>query len=155
MIELYDHPVSPCAQKVRLVLAEKAISYEIRPVDLGAKQNLTPEYLQLNPAGLVPTLVVDGQPIPESTVICELLDELYPNPSLRPDEPLQQAQNHPDIGERETIAGQPLATLQRRFHIDNKLPVGVDSGNRHRRSHALSVELLLALAPHRIRHLRE
>lgn len=92
MIELYDHPVSPCAQKVRLVLAEKAIDYEIRPVDLGAKQNLSPEYLQLNPAGLVPTLVVDGQPVPESTVICELLDELYPNPSLRPDDPLQQAQ---------------------------------------------------------------
>ena len=85
MIELYDHPVSPCAQKVRLVLAEKSIDYQLNPVDLSAKQNLSPEYLKLNPAGLVPTLVIDGQPIPESTVICELLDDLYPEVALRPD----------------------------------------------------------------------
>ena len=92
MIELYDHPVSPCAQKVRLVLAEKSIDYQLNPVDLSAKQNLSPEYLKLNPAGLVPTLVIDGQPIPESTVICELLDDLYPEVALRPADPFDLAQ---------------------------------------------------------------
>ena len=92
MIELYDHPISPCAQKVRLVLAEKSIDYQLNPVDLSAKQNLSPEYLKLNPAGLVPTLVIDGQPIPESTVICELLDDLYPEVALRPDDPFELAQ---------------------------------------------------------------
>jgi len=92
VIELYDHPVSPCAQKVRLVLAEKSVDYQHHPVDLAAKQNLTPEYLQLNPAGLVPTLVIDGKPIPESTVICELLDDLYPEVALRPTDPFEQAQ---------------------------------------------------------------
>ncbi len=92
MIELYDHPVSPCAQKVRLVMAEKGIEFELRPIDLASKQNLSPEYLQLNPAGLVPTLAVDGRPIPESTVICELLDDLYPEPGLRPVDPFELAQ---------------------------------------------------------------
>lgn len=91
MIELYDHPVSPCAQKVRLVLAEKNIDYQLNPVDLASKQNLTPEYLKLNPAGLVPTLVVDGQPVPESTVISELLDDLYPQVALRPTDPFELA----------------------------------------------------------------
>ena len=91
MIELYDHPVSPCAQKVRLVLAEKNIDYQLNPVDLASKQNLTPEYLQLNPAGLVPTLVIDSKPIPESTVICELLDDLYPEVALRPSDPYELA----------------------------------------------------------------
>ena len=92
MIELHDHPVSPCAQKVRLVLAEKSIDFETHFVDLAAKQNLTPAYLQLNPAGLVPTLVIDGRPIPESTVICELLDDLYPQVALRPEGPFELAQ---------------------------------------------------------------
>ena len=91
MIELYDHPVSPCAQKVRLVLAEKAVDFELRPVDLASKQNLSPDYLALNPAGLVPTLVVDGRPVPESTVICELLDDLYPDNPLRPTDPFELA----------------------------------------------------------------
>ena len=70
-MELYSHPVSPASQKVRLVLAEKNIDYEIRPVDLPAKENLEPWYLKLNPMGVLPTLVVDGTPLVESSIICE------------------------------------------------------------------------------------
>ena len=49
MLELYTHPMSPCAQKVRLVLAEKAVDYTKRHVNLPEKENLRPEYLKLNP----------------------------------------------------------------------------------------------------------
>ncbi len=92
MIELYDHPISPAAQKVHLVLAEKEIEFESHFVDLASKQNLTPEYLKINPAGQVPTLVLDGRSFPESTVICELLDDLFPDPPLRSQNPLELAQ---------------------------------------------------------------
>jgi glutathione S-transferase len=92
MMELYSHPVSPASQKVRLVLAEKNIDYELHPVDLPAKENLDPWYLELNPMGVLPTLVVEGTPLVESSIICEYLDEAYPKLSLRPRDPVQLAQ---------------------------------------------------------------
>ena len=74
-------PLSPYARKVRLVLAEKRL-----PVDLQVEKpwERRPEYLELNPAGTVPTLVEDnGVVIPDSAVICEYLDKAYPeNPIM-------------------------------------------------------------------------
>lgn len=87
MLELYTHPMSPCAQKVRIVLAEKQLGWGVRHVDLARKENLRPEYLKLNPLGVVPTLVHDGKPVIESNIICEFVDDLYPTPSLRPKDP--------------------------------------------------------------------
>ncbi|MCA1300466.1 glutathione S-transferase family protein [Stappia indica] len=78
MITLYSHPMSPCAQKVRITLAEKGLSHEIRQVDLPGKENLQPWYLKLNPAGVVPTLTDGDHVIRESSLICEYLDEAYP-----------------------------------------------------------------------------
>lgn len=83
-LTLYTHPMSPCAQKVRIVLAEKSLSWESRHVDLPGKENLTAAYLKLNPLGVVPTLVEDGQAIIESSVICEYLEDRFPTPCLRP-----------------------------------------------------------------------
>lgn len=60
-LELYTHPMSPCAQKVRIVLAEKGLSWSKVYVDLPGKANLEPDYLKLNPLGTVPTLVDDGR----------------------------------------------------------------------------------------------
>ena len=60
MLELYTHPMSPCSQKVRIVLAEKSLDWEKRHVNLAEKENLSPEYLRLNPLGVVPTLVDGG-----------------------------------------------------------------------------------------------
>lgn len=84
MIELYTHPMSPCAQKVRITLAEKGLAWTKHHVDLQQKENLKPEYLKLNPLGVVPTLVDNGQAIIESSLICEYLDEQYPETQLRP-----------------------------------------------------------------------
>ena len=77
---LYHLPLSPYARKVRLVLAEKRLPFELRLEKAWERRH---EYLELNPAGTVPTLIEDnGLVIPDSTVICEYLDEAYPESSL-------------------------------------------------------------------------
>lgn len=92
MIELYTHPMSPCAQKVRIVLAEKSLEYQPRFVDLANKENLKPEYLALNHLGVVPTLVHNKHPIIESSIICEYLNDAFPQHNLSPDDPLERAE---------------------------------------------------------------
>ena len=92
MLELYTHPMSPCAQKVRIVLAEKDLDLEKHHVDLPNKANLQPEYLKLNPLGVVPTLVHDGRPVIESNIICEYLNDTFAQAPLMPSDPYQAAQ---------------------------------------------------------------
>ena len=92
MLELYTHPMSPCSQKVRIVLAEKGLDWEKRHVNLAEKENLSPEYLKLNPLGVVPTLVDEGKPVIESSIICEYLEDRFSDPALRPDGPWHSAQ---------------------------------------------------------------
>jgi glutathione S-transferase len=84
MLELYHNDMSTCAQKVRLTLAEKGLTWENHHLDLRAGDQQNPEYLKLNPRGVVPTIVDTGKVVRESTVIMEYLDDAYPNPSLRP-----------------------------------------------------------------------
>ncbi len=74
---LYHLPLSPFSRKVRLVLAEKRLPFELRLEKVWERR---PEYLELNPAGTVPTLVEsNGLTIPDSGVICEYLEEAYPD----------------------------------------------------------------------------
>lgn len=77
---LYHLPLSPYARKVRLALAEKRLPFEPRTEKVWERR---PEYLALNPAGTVPTLVEDnGFVVPESGAICEYLEEAYPDLGL-------------------------------------------------------------------------
>jgi len=91
MIELYHAATSTCSQKVRVTLAEKGLDFVSRNVNLRANENLTPEYLAINPNGVVPTLVHDGNVIMDSSVICEYLDEVFPQPRLGPDNAVGRA----------------------------------------------------------------
>lgn len=91
MIELYDNAASVAAQKVRLVLDEKGIEWTRVAVDLRNGEVMRPAYLALNPQGVVPTLVHDGEVIVESSLIVEYLDDLVPEPPLRPAAPLARA----------------------------------------------------------------
>ena len=88
---LYHSPYSTCSQKVRLVLAEKGIEYTSREISFAREEHLTPEYLHLNPNGVVPTLVHDGEPVTDSSCIMEYLDEVFPDPPLSPDTALGRA----------------------------------------------------------------
>lgn len=91
MIKLYDFKSSPNCQRVKVVLAEKNLPYEIVPVDLTKKEQKTPEYLNMNPYGKVPVLTDDGTVLYESLIINEYLEEKYPKPALLPKDPAKKA----------------------------------------------------------------
>jgi len=91
MLVLYHAPHSTCSQKVRMVLHEKDVKFDEVRIDLGKKEQLKPDYLKLNPNGVVPTLVDDGTPIIESSVICEYLNEKYPQNPLLPSDIIERA----------------------------------------------------------------
>ena len=92
MLELYNAPQSTCSQKVRLTLAEKGLEFVEHKLKLFQNDQLKPEYLKLNPNGVVPTLVDGGVPIIDSSVIMEYLDEVFPQPErLVPDDPVERA----------------------------------------------------------------
>ena len=90
MLELYHSINSVCAQKVRVALAEKGLEYREHLVNLRGGQ-FDPEYMKLNPNAVVPTLVHDGRPVIESSVILYYLDEAFPQPPLMPRAPLERA----------------------------------------------------------------
>jgi glutathione S-transferase len=69
---------------VRLCLEEKGLEYESHALDLAKMEQHAPEYLKINPNGVIPTLVHDGRALYESGTICEYLDEVFPQPPLRP-----------------------------------------------------------------------
>ena len=84
MLTLYHGLASTCSKKVRMCLREKSLDYESRLLNLQKYEQHDPDYLKLNPKGVVPTLVHDGRPIVESTLIIEYLEDAFPSPSLKP-----------------------------------------------------------------------
>ena len=91
MLELYNFPPSTCSLKVRICLAEKRLDWMDRRLDSRDGEHLKPEYLKLNPNGVVPTLVHDGQVILDSSVILEYLEEVFPEPRLSPEDAVGRA----------------------------------------------------------------
>ena len=92
MITLYHGLASTCSKKVRLALYEKGLEFESRLVNLQAFEQHDPEYLKLNPNGVVPTLIHDGEAVIDSSVIMEYLDEVFPEIRLTPDGAMARAQ---------------------------------------------------------------
>src|SRR5262245_36338575 len=91
MLTLYHYWDSTCSMKVRFCLEEKGIAHDKVFVDLLAFDQLKPDYLALNPNGVAPTIVHDGRPIIESTVINEYLEEVFPERPLLPTDPAARA----------------------------------------------------------------
>jgi glutathione S-transferase len=91
-LELYNAPQSTCSQRVRFVLHAKGLAFEDHRLDLFTGDQLRPDYLKLNPNGLVPTLVHDGAPVIDSSVIMEYLEEVFPDGrTFVPADPLGRA----------------------------------------------------------------
>ena len=86
MLEHHHNINSVCAQKVRIALKEKALDVKEHLLTLRGDQH-DPAYRKLNPNGVVPTLVHDGKPIIESSLILYYLDDAFPDPPLMPREP--------------------------------------------------------------------
>ena len=92
-MKLYQTYLSPVPTRVRLVLYAKGQDIpfvEPNGIHDGSGKG---DYLKINPLGRVPTLELDdGRTLPESEVICEYLEDLYPTPTLRPADPWDRAQ---------------------------------------------------------------
>jgi glutathione S-transferase len=87
-VELFTARFSPFAQRVRLSLLEKRIPFLATEIDLAAK----PEwFLVISPRGEVPVIRHEDRFVSDSTVILEYLEDVYPEPALRPRDPGRRA----------------------------------------------------------------
>ena len=84
MLELYHAEPASNSLKVLICLKEKGVDFVSHLMDIQAFQQHEPWFLKINPDGQVPALVHDGAVITESTVINEYLDQVFPEPPLRP-----------------------------------------------------------------------
>ena len=91
MLTLHTYFYSSAAYRVRIALNLKGITYESVAYDLRKKAHQNDAYLRLNPQGLVPSLVDDGNVLAQSLAIIEYLEEKHPEPALMPAEPLDRA----------------------------------------------------------------
>jgi glutathione S-transferase len=89
--KLYNAPQSTCSQRVRFILNAKQLSFDEVKLNLLEGDQLKPDYLKLNPNGVVPTLDHDGVIVIDSLVIAEYLDEIAPENSFTPDDPVGRA----------------------------------------------------------------
>lgn len=92
-MELFTYFRSSAAYRVRIALNLKGLKADYRYVHLvkdGGQQH-QPDYLKLNPQGLVPALVDDGQVLTQSLAIIEYLDETHPEPALLPKDAIGRA----------------------------------------------------------------
>lgn len=83
MYTLYYSP-GTASMAVHWALLEIGVAYELRAVDLASGQQKTPEYLKLNPNGVVPTLLAEGKPYYECAALLILLAERHPHAKLAP-----------------------------------------------------------------------
>ena len=90
-LKLYGYFRSSAAFRVRIALNLKKLDYETAAIHLRRNDQAKPDYLAVNPQGLVPTLDDGGRTLIQSLAIIEYLDETYPNPPLLPSPPADRA----------------------------------------------------------------
>ena len=92
-MKLYDCQMAPNPRRVRVFLAEKGVDILKTEVSIIEGENLKPEYLAVNPRGLLPTLELDdGNRIDETIAICRYIEETQPEPNLMGRDALEKAQ---------------------------------------------------------------
>jgi maleylacetoacetate isomerase len=90
-MKLYSYFRSSAAFRVRIALNLKGLSYDTAAIHLRRNDQSAPDYRNVNPQGLVPTLEDGGQTLIQSMAILEYLDELHPEPTLLPQQPADRA----------------------------------------------------------------
>ena len=132
MIELTYFEISICAERPLTVLAEKGVTdWAPRHIHLFKGERFDPAYLKLNPKAQVPTLVHNGAAIREATLICNYLDELYPDPPLKAAAPVARAYARMDRG-----SGRARPRARRLAFLRRDLPDQAD-GHAGRRAQRL------------------
>jgi glutathione S-transferase len=89
--KLYNAPQSTCSQRVRFAFNAKDLAFDEVKLSLLDGDQLKPDYLRLNPNGVVPTLDHDGKIVTDSNVIIEYLDEVSPRTGFTPEDPATRA----------------------------------------------------------------
>ena len=113
---LYDMGLAPNPRRVRIFLAEKGIDVPRREIDIPSAANLSPDFLAVNPRGVVPALLLDdGMLIDESIAICRYFEALHPSPRLFGTSAVEQAQ---------------IESWQRQCEFDGLFPVAAVFRNR-------------------------
>ncbi|HEB89276.1 MAG TPA: glutathione S-transferase family protein [Deltaproteobacteria bacterium] len=87
-LKLIGAAISPFVRKVRVVLAEKALSYDHDPM---VPFGVSDEYKRMHPLGKIPVLVDGDKIIPDSSPICVYLEKTHPDPALYPSEAYELA----------------------------------------------------------------
>jgi maleylacetoacetate isomerase len=90
-MKLYTFFRSSAAFRVRIALNLKGLQYESLPKAFARNEHRAPEYLALNPQGLIPALATDGVVLSQSLAIIEYLNERHPTPPLLPEDPIDRA----------------------------------------------------------------
>jgi glutathione S-transferase len=85
-VHLFHFAQSNCSQRVRMALVVKGVPWVSHHVDLSRQAHLQPDYLAINPRGLVPALVHDGRVHIESNDILLYIDRTFEGPALRPED---------------------------------------------------------------------
>ena len=125
-MRLYDFPAAANCQRVTLYLAEKGLQIPRVHVDIHSLQHKTPEFLQKNPAGKIPVLETDeGAFIAESAAIVEYLEELFPQPAMLGNTPLERAR----VRGLERIASEAFSLLSQ--HAVHSHPYFATRPGRH------------------------
>ena len=91
-MKLYNYFRSSAAFRVRIALNLKGLEYESIAKALTKNEQSAPDYLEVNPQGLIPALAVNDATISQSLAIIEYLNDVQPQPPLLPAEPLARAQ---------------------------------------------------------------
>ena len=92
-MKLYDSKGAPNPRRVRMFMAEKGLDYEKEEINIVKGENLTDEFLAVNPRGMLPTLVLDdGTALDETVAICRYIEEQHPEPPLMGTDAVSKAQ---------------------------------------------------------------
>lgn len=90
-LTLFEHPLSPYAQKCKIALYEKGVPFILKTPSAIGTGKVDSDFISASPRGEVPALIDDGFAIFDSTVILEYIEDRFPTPPLLPSEPKQRA----------------------------------------------------------------
>lgn len=128
---LYTYYRSSTSYRARIALHLKGLKFNSIPIHLldGGGQQHKPEYRAVNPAGEVPTLLHNGNPLAQSFAIIEYLDELFPEPPLFPASPYDKARVR-QICEHINCGIHPIANLKVQQYLTQVLAASEDQKNQ-------------------------
>jgi glutathione S-transferase len=125
-MKIYGAAFSPFVARVRTLLAFKGLEYELELPPGGMPKS--PEHVAINPIGKVPTFVDGDLVLPESEVICEYLEDLHPEPALRPADPAQRAQSRLISRVADLYIMGPMSGLFRQMNPATRDQAAADEG---------------------------